>query len=283
MNKLLYLSDGEVQSQLATKYSLLVHIGLETFQYVIIDEMHDQVKVLAEFEMPNITGPMEIIKAIEGLAESNRHFKFIYNSVKISFDTIDYTFIPADLYAEENRQDYRNYLNLTGSSDILVNNISSLEIKNVVAIDRELNAALHRIFQKPKVYNQATPFLNGIQQNINREDDLVCFINIQERHFQVGLLKKFKLEFYNSFEYANADEFNYYLLNIIESLALQIEETPIVLSGKISETDEIYQRIKKYFPNIRFITSEYLKNFSDKLEEVLPHTYFALFSIGLCE
>ena len=283
MNKLLYLSDDEVQSQLATKYNLLVHIGLETFQYAIIDNTRDQVKVLAEFEIPKVTNTAELIKAIEELPESSRQFKFSFNSVKISFDTSNYTFIPADLYVEGNRQDYGKYLSLTGTREIFVNNISSAEIKNVVAIETELSDALHRIFQKPKIYNQAVPFLEGIQKTLSREDDLVCFIDIQPGHFQVGLLKDFKLEFYNSFEYANADEFNYYLLNIIESLAVQIEQTPIVLSGQISKTDEIYQRIEKYFDNIRFIDSEHLRKYSDKFENVPPHTFFSLISLDLCE
>lgn len=283
MNKLLYLSDGEVQSQLATKYNLLVHIGLETFQYVIIDQMHDQVKVLAEFEMPNSTSIAEIIIAIESLPESSGQFKFSYNSVRISFDTSEYTFIPADLYFDEDRKEYGKYLSLTGSRDIIVNNVPSVMIKNLVAIESQLSTALHRLFQKPKIYSQAEPFLEGIQKNLSRESDLVCYLDFKERHFQIGFLKDFRLEFYNSFEYANADEFNYYLLNIIESLALQIEETLIFLSGRISTTDEVYLRIEKYFANIQFIDSEYLKNYSSKFEEVHPHTFFTLFSLGLCE
>jgi hypothetical protein len=283
MNKLLYLSDDEVQSQLATKYNLLVNIGLDTFQYAIIDHARDQIKVLAEFEIPEVNSIAGLIKAIEELPESGRQFKFSFNRVKISFDTSNYTFIPADLYVEENRQDYGKYLSLTGTKEILVNNIPSAEIKNVVAIETQLSDALHRIFQKPKIFNQATPFLEGIQKTLNREDDLVCFIDVHPRHFQVGLLKDFKLEFYNSFEYANADEFNYYLLKLIESLALQIEETPIMLSGKISKTDEIYQRIEKYFDSIRFIDSEHFRKYSDQFEEVLPHTFFTLISLDLCE
>lgn len=261
----------------------MVHIGPETFQYVIIDHVQNQVKVLAEFELEQANNTTELIKAIEALPESKKQFKYSFNIVKISFDSFDYTFIPADLYVEEDRHDYSKFLSFAGTKEILVNNIPSVEIKNVVAIEPALKDALQRIFQNPKIYNQASPFLEGIQKSITREDDLVCFIDFQPSNFQFGIIKDFRLEFYNTFEYFNADEFNYYLLNIIESLALRVEQTPIVLSGKVSKTDEVYLRIEKYFERIRFIDSEHLTKYSGKFEEVLPHTFFTLFSLDLCE
>ncbi len=282
MNKLLYLSDDEVQSQLATKYNLLVHIGSETFQYAIIDKAHNQVKVLAEFEMPKISRPAELIKAIESLPESSRQFKFSFNSVKISFDTPNYTFIPAELYLEENREDYGKYLNLTDSSELLVNSLPSAEIKNIVGIESEFNKALNRIFHRPRIYSQAAPFLEGVQKSLKREDDGVCFIDVQPGRFQVSFFKDFRLEFYNSFEFANADEFNYYLLSLIKSLNINTEQTPVTLSGKISKTDEVYQRIEKYFDSIRFMDSGHIVKFSDKFEGVQPPTFFTLFSLDLC-
>lgn len=283
MNKLLYLSEEEVQSQLATKYTLLVHVGLETFQYAIIDNVHGKVKVLAEYEIPEFIHIKELINAIEGLSESSRQFKFSFNTVKISFDTSNYTFIPADLYREESREEYGKYIRLAETGELLVNSLASSEIKNVVAIDSDFNKALNRVFHRPKIYNQAAPFLEGVQKSLKREDEVVCFIDIHPRHFQFALFKDFRLEFYNSFEYANADEFNYYLLNVIDSLNIDTDQTPVILSGKISASDEVYKRILKYFESIRFIESEHLMKYSATLDEVQSYTFFSLFSLNLCE
>jgi len=283
MNKLLYLSDDEIQSQLAAKYDLLVHIGPQTFQYAIIDSLRKETKVLAEFEIQALTTTSEFIKGVENLPESNRQFKFTYNKVKISFTTFNYTFIPDSLFLEADRQDYGKYLNLDDSAELLVNSISSAGIKNVVTIDSNFKTSLQGIFQKPKIYNQAVPFLEGVQKVLHREEEVVFFIDIQPKHFQIALFKDFKLEFYNTFEYENADEFNYFLLSVIQSLEIILEVTPIVLSGKIVESDDVYKRIEKYFQNIRFIDSQQLVQYSGKFEEVLPHTFSTLFSLDLCE
>ena len=283
MNKLLHLSDDDIQSQLAAKYDLLVNISPETFQYAIIDSVLHECKTLVEFEIPPLSTISDLIKAVENLPESHRQFRFAFNKVKIAFNSSNYTFIPESLYLEADQQDYGKYLDLTDASELLVNTISSADIKNVISIDSHLKTALENIFQKPRIYNQAVPFLEGVQKSLEREDELVFFIDVQPKHFQIAFFKDFRLEFYNTFEYANADEFNYFLLSVIQSLEIQLEHTRVIISGKISSSDEIYKRIEKYFDSIRFINSNHLVKYSEKFKEILPHTFSTLFNLDLCE
>ena len=283
MDKLLYFSEDDIQSQLAAKYDLLVNISPETFQYAIIDSVLHVCKTLVEFEIPPLSSTSDLIKAVENLPESHRQFRFAFNKVKIAFNSSNYTFIPESLYLEADQQDYGKYLDLADASELLVNTISSADIKNVISIDSHLKTALENIFQKPRIYNQAVPFLEGVQKSLEREDELVFFIDVQPKHFQIAFFKDFRLEFYNIFEYANADEFNYFLLSVIQSLEIQLEHTQVIISGKISSSDEIYKRIEKYFDSIRFIDSNHLVKYSEKFKEVLPHTFSTLFNLDLCE
>ncbi|MBC7760121.1 MAG: DUF3822 family protein [Phormidesmis sp. FL-bin-119] len=283
MDKLLYFSEDDIQSQLAAKYDLLVNISPETFQYAIIDSVLHECKTLVEFEIPPLTTTSDLIKAVENLPESHRQFRFAFNKVKIAFTSSNYTFIPESLYLEADQQDYGKYLDLNNDSELLVNTISSADIKNVISIDSHLKTALENIFQKPRIYNQTVPFLEGVQKSLEREDELVFFIDVQPKHFQIAFFKDFRLEFYNIFEYANADEFNYFLLSVIQSLEIQLEHTRVIISGKISSSGEIYKRIEKYFDSIRFIDSNHLVKYSEKFKEVLPHTFSTLFNLDLCE
>lgn len=282
MNKLFYFSDEDVQSQLATKYNLLVHIGSQTFQYAVVDTVHEKIKILAEFEIPKGRNLNDLIQSVEELPESSRLFKFSFNAIKISFETSDYTFIPQELYQEDILEDYGKYLTQNGDNEILVISLKSAEIKNVVAIDSQFISSLNRIFYKPKIYNQSIPFIEGVQKLLKREDEEVLFVDVQPTSFQAAFYKDFKLEFYNSFEYENADEFNYYLLNLIKSQNIVLEKTPIILSGKVSSNDRLYQRIEKYFETIGFVEIDFLNKNTDGLENVDSHTFFTLFSLQLC-
>lgn len=283
MNKLFYLSDDEVQSQLAAKCNLLVHIGLETFQYAVIDAVRDQLKVLAEFEIPKLNSPGDLIKEIENLPESNKLFKYSFNKIKVSFDTFNYTFVPSELYLREDESMYGKFIGNGQDSVLLVNHIRSADIKNIIALDSEMNTAVNRIFRNPKIFNQASSFVEGIRKMVHLEKNPSLFIDVHGKHIQTGVLKNSKLAFYNIFECINPDEFNYYLLNIIEQLNIEPEETKIILSGNISEDDEIYQRVQKYFNIINFTDSRNLVKYPEKFNAVLPHTYFSLISLDLCE
>lgn len=283
MNKLLYLIDDDFQSQQAAKCDLLVHIGLETFQYAIIDNGREQLKALAEFEIPAVLSQIELLTAIENLPESSRQFKYSFNRIKISFDTFHYTFIPVDLYKEENEQEYAKFIGATFESDVMVNTIRSTNIKNVIAIDSQLKQALNGIFQKPRIFNQASSFIEGIKKTHNKDQASSLFIDINNKHIQLAWLKNSELMFYNTFDCINADEFNYYLLNVLEQLDIDAEQTQVVLSGKVMSNDDFHQRVEKYFNRIDFADARLLVKYPERFENVSPQAYFSLISLDLCE
>lgn len=282
MNKLFYLSDDEVQSQLAAKCNLLVHIGLETFQYAVIDAVRDQIKVLAEFEIPEFTSQNELVEAIEDLQESTKLFRYSFNKIKVSYDTFNYTFVPSELYLPEDENEYGKFVKPSAHSKLLVNQIRSVNIKNIGAIDSDLVAAVNRIFHAPKICNQASPFVEGIKK-LAGADRESFFIDVKARHIQIGIIKNSKLLFYNIFECISADEFTYFLLIVIEQLGIDPKQIHVFLSGNISEADEFYERTRQYFSHISFTDTRQLIKYGDKLETVPPHTYFSLISLDLCE
>jgi preprotein translocase subunit SecA len=89
---------------------------------------------------------------------------------------------------------------------------------------------------------------------------------------------------YNILECINADEFNYYLLNTIDSLDLDSTNTKVMISGDVtSGNDEYYQRIIKYFKTPEFADSRLIVNQPELFKNVSPHTYFSLISLDECE
>ena len=283
MNKLLYLKDDDFQSQQAAKCDLLVHIGLETFQYAVIDKGRNQLKALAEFEIPAIQSLSELLSAIENLPESSHEFKFSFNRIKISFDTFHYTFIPQELYQEDNEKEYAKFIRPALESDVLVNTIRSTNIINVIAIDSVLIEALNRIFHKPRIFNQASSFIEGIKKTHDKDQASSLFIDVNSKHIQIGWLMNSALLFYNIFDCINPDEFNYYLLNVLEQLAINADQTQVVLSGKIIADDEFYKRVQKYFKQIDVAYTRLLVRYPERFENVSTQTYFSLISLDLCE
>lgn len=282
MNKLLYLSDDEIQSQLAAKCNLLVHIGFGIFQFAVVDTVRDQVKLLAEYELPNISNTKDLALAIKSLPESSRLFKFSFNKVKISFDTFHYTFVPEELYIEDDESAYARFLQVEPCEKILNHAINRLGIKNITPLNSSLSQVFHDIFGVPLIFNQASPFIEGIRSVNGLEKSPALFIDFNRNCLQIGMLNQLQLSFYNIFECLNADEFNYYLLSTLEALNIAPLKTRISLSGDISEKDESFSRISKYFEDIHFTDSKSLIKHPDSFNKLASHRFFSLLSLNLC-
>lgn len=283
MIKLLQLVDDEFQSQNAAKCDLLIHIGIETFQYVIIDKVRDELKALVEYELPEISNQGDLIEAIHGLSECSREFKYPFNKIKISFDSYQFTFIPDELYQSGNDQEYAKFLKTSQNTDILCNPIPAAKIKNIVGVNSNLYLALNRIFHHPKIYGQASTFIQGIKKAYTQNIEPSLYIDIHKKHIQIAYFKQSELSFYNMFDCINADELNYFILNVIESLQLDIEQTSVILSGKVIKDDEYYQRIEKYFKNIKFADSRVIVNHPEMFNGVFSQTFFSLLTLDQCE
>jgi hypothetical protein len=283
MIKLLHLVDDDFQSQNAAKCDLLIHIGIETFQYAIIDKVRDELKALVEYELPEISNENDLIEAIKGLSECVKEFSYPFNKIKISIDSYQFTFIPEELYQPDSDQEYAKFIKNTQHTDILCNSISSAKIKNIVAINSNLHLALNKIFHRSKIYGQASPFIQSIKKNNKENAEPSLYIDIQKKHIQIAYLKNSDLSFYNIFDCMNADELNYFVLNIIESLQLDIEQTAIILSGNVTKNDEYTQRIEKYFKDIKFADSSVIVKHPEMFNGVPSQMFFSLLSLDQCE
>jgi hypothetical protein len=284
MIKLLHLVDNSLQSQTAAKCDLLIHIGIGKLQYAIIDKVRDELKALAEYELPEISNLADLMLAFERLPETKREFTYPFSKIRISFDSYKFTFIPEELYENENEQEYAKFINPSASDLILTNRIRTAKIRNIFAIDANFNNALNHIFHKPRIYSQASSFIEGIKKTNPDRNGICLFIDFHGDHIQIACLKKSELVVYNILECINADEFNYYLLNTIDSLDLDSTNTKVMISGDVtSGNNEYYQRIIKYFKTPEFADSRLIVNQPELFKNVSPHTYFSLISLDECE
>lgn len=282
MNKLMHLIDDEFESQNAAKCDLLIHLGIESIQYAIIDKVRDELKALVEYELIGENSPKAMIAALNSLPECEKEFKYPFNKIKISFDSYHYTFIPQALFQEGNEHEYAKFIESTDENALISKTISAAKIQNISKINLELYQNLKNIFGETIVLNQANPFLQGFIKNYS-EKNTGLFIDVQKEHIQIAYLKEGKLFFYNILDCINADELNYYILNAIETLKIDVKACEILISGKISNGDESFKRLEKYFENIQFAQSELIVKHPEKFSTVPMHNYFTLIALDQCE
>lgn len=274
METRLQLIDENFESQQSGKSDLLIHIGQESISYAIVDKGREQLKALVDYQA--------VLSDLNSIMQSDRHLKYFYRKIKIATNTFKFTFIPRDLYSVSEVGDYAKYISPKSSADVQVNDIRSFKIKNVMAIDADLQHTLSSRFQQPVIYSQANPFIEGactvaIQPIFN-----LC-INIQPETLEMALIKDGYLLFYNIFEINSPDEFNYFLLLLIKQFDLNADNSAVKIAGKIELNDSNYVRLEKYFSAIHFADPRGFVQCSEAFDNVNFHQYFSLLSLNLCE
>ena len=82
-----------------------------------------------------------------------------------------------------------------------------------------------------------------------------AFLGVQLHHGEAEFVffRNGNLQFYNRFPKADADEFTYFLLNVLKTLEIDPHTVNVVVSGEIRTGDENHDRLTKYCRNTRFV------------------------------
>ncbi len=90
-----------------------------------------------------------------------------------------------------------------------------------------------------------------------------------------------KLLFYNILPCRNADEFNYFLLHLIDSLALEPKQTDWILAGSIP--NGFAERLNKYVTDFSTADKQSILKLSETFNALAPADYYSLIALALCE
>ena len=177
------------------------------------------------------------------------------NQSKI-FDNDSYTFVPAAVFKEKNKDKYLAVLGLIDEDSVVcADYIKVADAYNVYAISKQDYETLQS-FPEPTKFHHASSVLVAslINDNMERPDDPRVYLNIKDQKFEMIVLKGCKLLFNNTFRFKTKEDFLYFLLFTIEQLHLDAGSVPIYFLGMIEEKSAIVEVTSRYMRDIRFKT-----------------------------
>lgn len=279
INDPINFADEHFQPHQSPSCHLLIHFDAASYSYAIIDQAQKQLKALVRNNFGERTESFSTFDRLEILKAENENISLNFGKVKISVETRAFTFVPDELYSEADLFEYGKFIGVEPDTALLTADINAFGIKNVTAVEPDLNHVLRNAFPESLIVSQANSFLAGVAKLAKAGNDSQLYLNINADSFESAVVKNGSLEFYNIFEVSNTDEFNYFLLNIITQLDIE-RRFPVSLSGDIQADDETYQRIRKYFETVSF-SNDALLNQATGINN--PHRLFSLVSLDLCE
>jgi Protein of unknown function (DUF3822) len=98
----------------------------------------------------------------------------------------------------------------------------------------------------------------------------------------IMLCKEGKLQVVQNFNYSNADDCVFYLLNVCKGFDVKPDSATLHINGMIDSKSGLYAAIYKYFLNIEFDALPEAYSYTAEINNYPPHFFCHLFMLALC-
>ncbi|AOM76030.1 DUF3822 family protein [Pedobacter steynii] len=268
------LVDPEFDPSTAPDCNLLLKITADSFSYAIIDKTTSQLKaVYDQQESDNIS------RDLSAKLKNDSYLNLPFKEIKVAVYTENSISIPNDLFDAQNLDQYAKFFTEEQSDNLYVRPFSSYGFTSIFTLHRFIDETLADSLLSCKLFDQVAPVLAMAKEQARKS----MILDFTAASFNVVITEGEQLVFRNYYEIAHAEEFNYYLLLIINQLQLNTKEMNVQLSGIIHENDHYYKCIAKYFKMISFNTPLSGQVDHKILDDMPAHYYSSLLALDICE
>ncbi|MFK7949455.1 MAG: DUF3822 family protein [Saprospiraceae bacterium] len=253
--------------------NLFVLIGANRFSYFISTE--DKKVVIQESQVVDEKPLASVIK--KDLSLNNK-----FGEVKVGFYSPYTTLVPDIIYKEKDATSYlENSFRIPHQHYLLTDNLSSLQCQNVFLAPIEIYNLFQNKFSNVKYFHVTTTLLVAWQEKATQLQTPSIYINVIGNQFQIGAFDKKRLLLSNTYEFKTAKDFIYFTLLTFDQLDLNVEKTPLFLSGEVMKASEIYNLLYRYIRDINFMERTPAFTFDAAFNQQANHFNFDLYSFHL--
>ena len=274
---ILHLKDEKFDISESRDMQLLIRVSPKRISYAIVNQKDNHLAVLYDAPVHKT-----IEASLNEIMQANDYLKSTFAAVKVSVETLNFTLIPIQYYTKDDLAGYEKLVQAHEGTKTFISTINAEAVKCVIALDLEVTAPFISIFSQIRLMSQVNPLVEGGMKLVAPNASKLL-LQFSTDSFEAYLSVDDKLVFYNLFNITNADDFNYYLLILMQELKPDPYKTSVYLAGDIEEGDVYYSRVDKYFPEISFADSTKLVSLAGDLNQIQVHKYFSLLSLKAFE
>jgi hypothetical protein len=265
-NNSLLLVDPNFKADASANCHLLLKITNDSFSYAVVSKDAEEINVIFDKQ-----GCRDVHKELKSAFETDSYLSLNYAAVKAAVHTSNFIFIPDEWFDDENLAVYTQYLG--SDAKVYTKHNKPLGFNTVFCLNEEVKTHLPA---QTDLFPQSEPLV-ALFNHLANESLLIDFTAVS---FNVLYTRDKKVVFQNHYESETAEEFNYFLLLMIEQLGLN-EAIPVYIQGIINEDDEHYNCLLKYFNQLYFFFPAGKQN-SELLADMPKHYFSGLLALDLC-
>lgn len=267
------LVDPEFDPNTAPDCNLLLKITADSFSYAVIDKNSRQLK--AVFDQQDCE---DTVKELGLALKNDSYLRLPFREIKVSVYTPDTITVPNRFFNPQDLGSYTHFFSEEASGKLYTHPFARFGFTSVFKLEQFAEDTLNTYLYGALKYEQNAPVLAlaPVAQNSS------LLLDFTAGSFHALLLNKDKVLFQNNFQVENAEEFNYYLLLLIQELQLDTTAINVLLSGIIHQEDDCYNCLNKYFHQIHFNLPPADDIDHAILEDMPAHYYSTLLALDLC-
>ena len=233
-----------------------IHIGLKSIYYFLSHnkKIIDYRKKIFTKNNDYSNHLLDIKKTINSIEKND----IIIDKIKLIFYDTPLSLVPTSLFDKKYLSDYLKF-NTKFKPNTFINYYSFLEnsITGLYVSNKKINNYFLKKFSSFKEFHYASVLINEYKQKCNVDNKKNIFLNFHNESFDIIVLNKKKLEFYNNFKCNSKEDYLYYTLFTFSQLNLNTEKIHLACTGEINLSSRKYELLYKYVRNIEIINDKF--------------------------
>jgi len=266
-----------------SSYQMILSLGKTSLESAVFDPSKKKFIAFLQHQIRNTSGKQEYFDRLKHIIIGEELLNLSYKSTSVIWQTQCATLVPMPLYDEQERKTYLQFNQMTDPDDVIyADKMQNADAYNIFAVPSQLMPVVE--FLHPQIHNHASVFIESLLLTKRHSiEPMQVFVNVHSGFFDMVVIHDRKLRFSNSFAYATAEDFIYFVLFVFEQLKLLPEKNHVVLSGEIVKDSAIFEILYKYIRNISFAEpiSEVANSYI--LQDIAAYQTQNLFNTILCE
>ena len=170
-----------------------------------------------------------------------------HESIRFVCESDNYSIVPEAVFDPNEAFDLLSFqIGSIKDAIVLSNSLSVWKAINVFAIPKDLYKALLCFGTEPKIEHHLTTFVNDEVKHSNSQK---MYVWLRGNKMDVVVLKNGNIGLVNSYDFQTPEDFVYYILNVFEQLALDVEGCAVYLHN--AEEREDVKKIATNFVNLK--------------------------------
>jgi hypothetical protein len=229
---------------------LSIQVHLSGLSFCILDRIENKIEGVIHESFGEIVTPDILEEKLRDVLDEQKSLKLLRKLHLIHSNELS-AFVPQALFNKECLSDYLKFNVKILENDVVVyDEIPQTELVNVYIPYMNINNYLFEAFGSYEYKHAATLLVEQLLSKRGRNDTPVMYVDLSETHFEIVVIQKRKLFYYNSFLYDTAEDFIYYVLFAAEQLSMDTNALAFEFLKHIDKDDMKYQYAYKYIKNV---------------------------------